>query len=86
MRTTVALDDELLATAAKWSGIGNKSELLNFVLREFIQREAARRLAEMGGSMPDLELTPRSERAGREPVSYAGKSLNEIPGMRVAEP
>lgn len=85
MRTTVALDDELLATAEKWSGIHSKSELLNFVLKEFIQREAGRRLAEMGGSMPDLELTPRSERAGREPVTYAGKPLKEIETSRVAE-
>ena len=85
MRTTVALDDELLATAEKWSGIHSKSELLNFVLKEFIQREAGRRLAEMGGSMPDLELTPRTERSGREPVTYAGKPLEEIKTSRVAE-
>lgn len=85
MRTTVALDDGLLATAEKWSGIHSKSELLNFVLKEFVQREAGRRLAEMGGTMPDLELTPRGGRVGREPVTYAGKPLEEIPSAKVAE-
>jgi len=78
MRTTVTLDDELLDTASKWSGIQSKSELLNFVLRCFVQREAARRLAEMGGSMPDLELTARGPRYGRKP-------LVDVTGTRVAE-
>ncbi len=77
MRTTVTLDDDLLATAAKWSGVKSKSDLLNFVLKEFVQREAGRRLADMGGTMPDLELTPRSFRSDREPVIY--------PSARVAE-
>ena len=86
MRTTVALEDELLATASKWTGIDNKSELLNFVLKEYIRREAGRRLAEMGGSMPDIELTPRGERSGRVPeVTFAGKAIAEIQSMKVAE-
>ncbi len=85
MRTTVAIDDDLLATAEKWTGIHSKSDLLNFVLKEFIQREAGRRLAEMGGSMPDLEIPPRGARTGRDPVTYDGKPLENIPGMRVAE-
>ena len=78
MRTTITLDDEMLSAATKWTGIQAKSELINFVLQQFIQREAARRLAEMGGTMPDLELTPRGSRYGSEP-------LEEATGTRVAE-
>ena len=78
MRTTVTLDDELLERAVKWSGIHSKSDLLNHVLRNFVQSEAARRLAEMGGSMPDLEYPERGVRYGREPWE------NEA-GMKVAE-
>jgi len=85
MRTTVALEDDLLATASKWTGIENKSELLNFVLKEYIRREAGRRLAEMGGSMPDIELTPRGDRSNRVPVTFAGKPSAKIQSMKVAK-
>ena len=86
MRTTVALDDELLATACKWTGIDSKSDLLNFVLKEFIRREAGRRLAEMGGTMPELALTPRGDRTGRLPVAdCAAEPSEEIESTKVAE-
>jgi len=62
-RTTLNLDDELLAEAMRLSGIGSKTEVVHEGLRALVAREAARRLAALGGSEPDLEL-PRRRRAG----------------------
>jgi Arc/MetJ family transcription regulator len=59
MRTTVSLDDELLADAQDYTGIKEKSALVNEALRALVQREAARRLALLGGSQPDLKPIPR---------------------------
>jgi Arc/MetJ family transcription regulator len=59
MRTTVTLDDELVAAAQEYSGIQEKSELIREALRQMVAREAGRRLARLGGTMPDLEYTPR---------------------------
>lgn len=61
MRTTVTLDDELVARAAEMSGISEKSALIRHALETFVQREAARRLALLGGSAPDL-VAPRRRR------------------------
>ena len=59
MRTTVTLDDELVAQAEKYTGITERSALLRAALTALVQREAARRLALLGGSDPDAELPPR---------------------------
>ena len=59
MRTTVTLDDELLADAKEYTGINETSELIRRALREMIAREAGRRLARLGGSAPDLVAPPR---------------------------
>lgn len=59
MRTTVVLDDELVAKAQKYTGITEKSALLREALKALVQREAARRLALLGGSDPDAEAAPR---------------------------
>ena len=59
MRTTLALDDELLAKAEAYTGIREKSVLIREALRALIEREAARRLARLGGSEPDLAAIPR---------------------------
>jgi Arc/MetJ family transcription regulator len=59
MRTTVTIDDELLAKAQEYSGLQEKSALVNRALQEMVQREAARRLARLGGSSPNLEAPPR---------------------------
>jgi Arc/MetJ family transcription regulator len=71
MRTTVTLDDDLLASAASFSGIDEKSKLLNFVLDAYVKKMAAKRLAALGGSMPDFDLAPRDSR-----VSYLTDSGN----------
>lgn len=59
MRTTVTLDDELLAKAEFYTGIKEKSALIREALTALIQREAARRLARLGGTEPDLRPIPR---------------------------
>ena len=59
MRTTVNIDDELLAKAAKLAGPMDRSAILSEALRALIERESARRLARLGGSQPKLEAAPR---------------------------
>ena len=59
MRTTITLDDELLAKAQFYTGIREKSALVRFALKALVEREAARRLARLGGSEPDLAPIPR---------------------------
>ena len=63
MRTTLALDDELVAKAQAFTGLKEKSSLVREALKALIEREAARRLAALGGTMPELEDIPR-RRAG----------------------
>lgn len=55
MRTTLNLDDQLLAEAQPLTGIRERTALVHKGLRLLIQREAARRLARLGGSAPDLD-------------------------------
>jgi Arc/MetJ family transcription regulator len=59
MRTTLALDDELLDKAQSFTGLREKSTLVREALKALIERESARRLARLGGSEPDLEVAPR---------------------------
>ena len=59
MRTTVSLDDALLAKAEALAGTHERSALLREALQALIQRESARRLAALGGSEPELELADR---------------------------
>ncbi|MFL6161283.1 MAG: type II toxin-antitoxin system VapB family antitoxin [Jatrophihabitantaceae bacterium] len=59
MRTTVALDDELLAEARRLTGTGENSALLRQALIALIERESSRRLAKLGGNEPELRASPR---------------------------
>ncbi len=59
MRTTVAIDDELFAQAQEYAGVEEKAAVIRKALQAFVEREAARRLARMGGSAPDLVAPPR---------------------------
>ncbi|CAM2181113.1 type II toxin-antitoxin system VapB family antitoxin [Burkholderia cenocepacia] len=59
MRTTLSLDDALLAKAQQLTGVTEKSALVKEALRALIARESARRLARLGGTEPDLESVPR---------------------------
>ena len=59
MRATVTLDDDKVANAKERTGITDTASLMREALEALIQREAAYRLAGLGGTMPDLEFAPR---------------------------
>ncbi|MGB5159786.1 MAG: type II toxin-antitoxin system VapB family antitoxin [Thermoanaerobaculia bacterium] len=59
MRTTLILDDELVAKAARLSGIDGKTALVHAGLRALVAAESARRLAALGGTEKELLLAPR---------------------------
>lgn len=59
MRTTLSLDDELMAQAQAFTGLKEKSALVREALKALIERESARRLALLGGSEPQIEPVPR---------------------------
>lgn len=59
MRTTLALDDDLLAKAQTLTGLREKSALVREALKALVERESARRLARLGGTEPDLGPTAR---------------------------
>ncbi|MBC7668055.1 type II toxin-antitoxin system VapB family antitoxin [Caulobacter sp. DWR2-3-1b2] len=59
MRTTLALDDDLLARATALTGIEEKTALVREALKALVERESARRLARLGGSEPDVASVPR---------------------------
>ena len=64
MRTTITLDEELLAKATKLGGSLDRSALIAASLKAFIERESARRLARLGGSQPELTPAPRRRQKG----------------------
>lgn len=61
MRTTVNLDDELLAEAERVSGIKERATLVNESIRALIERESAKRLSRLGGSQPNLTPVHRRQ-------------------------
>jgi Arc/MetJ family transcription regulator len=64
MKTTLNIDDELLERARRLSQIQEKTALVHAGLEALIARESARRLAELGGSEPELRPI-RRDRARR---------------------
>lgn len=60
MRTTVTLDENLLAKAAEVTGRTEKSTLLRMGLEALVERESAKRLSLLGGSDPSATAAPRS--------------------------
>lgn len=63
MRTTVSIDDQLLAEAQRVTGVEEKAALLREGLKALIERESARRLRALGGSEKALKPVTR-RRAG----------------------
>ena len=59
MRTTLALDDDLLAEAQRLTGTSEKTALVREALIALVERESARRLARLGGTEPELREVPR---------------------------
>lgn len=60
MRTTLDLDDELLARAQSYAPSGvTKTALLEEALRAYLEREARRWLVSGAAYQPDVEEPPR---------------------------
>ena len=59
MRTTINLDEQLLGKAQRITGMSERTALIHEGLRALIQRESARRLAQLGGSEPQLQAQSR---------------------------
>lgn len=65
MRTTVTVDDALLAKAAELTGVKEKSTLLREGLQTLVRVESARRLAALGGTDPQAIAAPRRRTSPR---------------------
>ena len=63
MRTTLILDDKLIERAREMTGIAEKTALVHAGLEALIAREAAKRLAALGGTQPHLPDVPRRKSA-----------------------
>ena len=68
MRTTLNIDAPLLALASEYTGETEKTALVRIGLEALVEREAARRLAALGGLMPSLDVPKRtrSEKSSEE--------------------
>ncbi len=65
MRTTINIDDDLLARASQLMGDLDRNALIREGLKALIERECARRLARLGGTQPNLKAAPRRRGATR---------------------
>jgi Arc/MetJ family transcription regulator len=61
MRTTITLDDDLMAKAQALTGVQEKSALVRVALKALVERETARRLARLGGSEPGISPVTRRQ-------------------------
>ena len=59
MRTTLNIDDVLLDTATRLTGVGEKTTLVRLGLEALIASESAKRLAKLGGTEKQLKPVPR---------------------------
>jgi len=67
VRTTLNIDDSLLEEAQRLTGLSEKAALVREGLKALIERESARRLANLGGSEPQLEPVSRRRPVHRDP-------------------
>lgn len=58
MRTTITLDDDVLADLRETTGIMETGALVRKAMLEMRQREAGRLLASLKGSIPDFGTVP----------------------------
>ena len=59
MRTTLNIDDEILAEAARLTGVTEKTSLVRLGLQALVAAESGKRLARLGGSEKGLRPIPR---------------------------
>ncbi len=78
MRTTINIDDAIFAKAQKFFGDMKTGEMVNTAIRMMVEKEAASRMADLGGSDPDAAATSRRSSPGslmvaEDPALYLGK-------------
>lgn len=80
MRTTINLDDALLAEAQRLTGLSERTALVREALSALIQRESAQRLARLGGSETQLNNLPRrrSEPARFSSIPQSGSAISDM--------
>lgn len=67
MRTTVTIDDALYEKALEVADTHmNKADIFREALKTFVRVQAAKRLAALGGTMPEMQEAPRRR---EEPVA-----------------
>lgn len=67
MRTTVTIDDDLYEKALAVAEPGmDKSEIFREAMKTFVRVQSARRLAALGGMVPEIQDVPRRR---EEPLS-----------------
>lgn len=60
MRTTVTIDDELYEKALEVSDPAmDKADLFREAIKTFVRVQAAKRLASLGATMPEMQDVPR---------------------------
>lgn len=59
MRTTLNVDDELVAKASELTGVQERSVLVRMALEALIAQKSAQRLAKLGGTEKRLRRPPR---------------------------
>ena len=79
MRTTVVLDDDLVRIAQEFTGITEKTALIREALKALIERESHRRLAFLGGTMPELKNIPgRRAQVDARDLELINKAADEL--------
>src|SRR5215831_17006630 len=79
MRTTLALDDELIAKAQAFTGVKEKSALVREALKALIERESARRLARLGGTQRAVVAAPVRRHDARSPMVDRARPPQRLP-------
>ncbi len=59
MRTTLNIEDALVARASQLTGVKEKTSLVRLGLEALIALESAKRLAKLGGTEKALRMPPR---------------------------
>lgn len=77
----MTLDDDLIADASAYSGLDDKSKLINLALDSYVKRMAARRLIALGGTMPDLVVPARNSSNITEDFSPAKEAVRALVAM-----
>ncbi len=67
MRTTVTIDDALYEQALEMADADmDKADIFREAFKTFVRVQAAKRLAALGGAMPDMVEIPRARTETRE--------------------